>query len=99
MVCCSKAKQISDYLDKSKWTKSGQQMKTKVVVVETIKSVGDALRHLNEMDVIHSDFVLISGDVISNIKLATVLKTHKWVLFYDLRGLAHRSITTHTHAT
>lgn len=45
--------------------------------IHTTHPTGDALRHLDTLDVIKDDFVLISGDVISNIKLDTVLAAHK----------------------
>ncbi len=38
---------------------------------------GDALRHLDTLGLITGDFVLVSGDVISNIKLDKVLAAHK----------------------
>ncbi|CAI2199571.1 5832_t:CDS:2, partial [Funneliformis geosporum] len=41
------------------------------------RSVGDALRELDSKQLINSDFILISGDVVSNIHLKQVLDAHR----------------------
>lgn len=40
-------------------------------------SVGDALRELDSKQLITSDFILVSGDVVSNVPLNEVLKEHR----------------------
>ena len=40
-------------------------------------SAGDALRELNELQLIKSDFVLIPGDVVANFELAPIIAAHK----------------------
>lgn len=44
-----------------------------MIVSESVMSVGDCLRDIDAKDLITSDFVLISGDVISNLDLAAVI--------------------------
>ncbi len=40
-------------------------------------SAGDALRSIFAMYIIQSDFVLVQGDVISNIDLKPIIQQHK----------------------
>lgn len=66
---------MEEYLNKSRWKS--------VVSIQCISSpnctsAGDALRVLDEMNVIRSDpFVLISGDVIANINLKKAIAFHQ----------------------
>jgi translation initiation factor eIF-2B subunit epsilon len=39
--------------------------------------MGDALRDIDAKSLIRSDFVLIYGDVVSNIKLQGIMEAHK----------------------
>ena len=76
VICCAHSAQVKDYLDQSPWSRREPHLRVHTIVSES-NSAGEALRHLDGMDVITDDFVLVSGDVISNIKLETVLKGHK----------------------
>ncbi len=76
VICCSHADMIEDYLNQSVWKKNSQ-IQLQIVRAEDAFSAGDALRLIDSMQVIQGDFVLISGDVIGNIKLDKVLKAHK----------------------
>ncbi|KAK6915488.1 W2 domain, partial [Dillenia turbinata] len=66
VFCCAHAKQVIEYLEKSQWF---SQPNFSVTTIESHNSVsaGD----------IHGDFVLISGDTVSNMSLAQVLQEHK----------------------
>ena len=48
-----------------------------IVVSASSMSVGDALRAMDSKGGIGSDFVLLSGDVVTNLDLATPLAQHK----------------------
>eukprot|EP00762_Andalucia_godoyi_P007223 ANDGO_08100.mRNA.1 putative translation initiation factor eIF-2B subunit epsilon len=48
-----------------------------VVVSKSAQSVGDALREVYDMDMIRNDFVLISGDVVSNFNLTSAIEKHR----------------------
>jgi translation initiation factor eIF-2B subunit epsilon len=52
-------------------------MQVHLVKSEDSFSAGDALRHLDSLNVIKSDFILLSSDSVSNIKLEKVLKQHQ----------------------
>lgn len=76
VFCCAHSKQVINYLEKSEWLK---QPNMAVTTIESHNSVsaGDALRLIYERNVIHGDFVLITGDTISNMSLAEALQEHR----------------------
>jgi translation initiation factor eIF-2B subunit epsilon len=49
------------------------------IVSQELNSVGDALRDLDAKQVLRSDFILVSGDVVSNMNLEKALEEHKYV--------------------
>ncbi|KAL3616417.1 hypothetical protein CASFOL_039807 [Castilleja foliolosa] len=76
VFCCAHSKQVIDYLETSKWF---EQPNFSVTTIESHNSTsaGDALRLLYEKHVIRGDFVLVSGDTVSNMSLTKALKEHK----------------------
>ncbi|XP_076893546.1 uncharacterized protein LOC143545562 [Bidens hawaiensis] len=76
VFCCSHSKQIIDYLNKSNWVNHPNFSVTTIESHNCI-SAGDALRIIYEHNVINGDFVLISGDTVSNMNLSEALQEHK----------------------
>ncbi|CAI9102454.1 OLC1v1000729C1 [Oldenlandia corymbosa var. corymbosa] len=76
VFCCAHAKQVIEHLDSSQWFK---QPNFTVTTIESNNSAGagDALRLIYEQNVIRGDFVLVSGDTISNMPLSEALKEHR----------------------
>ncbi|KAJ0014642.1 hypothetical protein Pint_20621 [Pistacia integerrima] len=76
VFCCAHSRQVIDYLENSEWL---SQPNFSVTTIEShnTPSAGDALRLIYERNVIHGDFVLISGDTVSNMSLTQALKEHK----------------------
>ncbi|CAA0816841.1 Trimeric LpxA-like enzyme [Striga hermonthica] len=76
VFCCAHSKQVIGYLEKSKWFK---QPNFKVTTIESHNSTsaGDALRLIYEKHVIRGDFILVTGDTVSNMSLTQALKEHK----------------------
>lgn len=76
VFCCSHSKQIINYLNKSKWV---NQPNFSVTTIESHNciSAGDALRLIYERNVIQGDFILVSGDTVSNMMLTQALQEHK----------------------
>ncbi|BFZ60833.1 translation initiation factor eIF-2B epsilon subunit, GEF [Saitoella coloradoensis] len=73
----SHAQQVKDYIKNSKWALSSSPFTVHTIVSPESMSVGDALRELDAKQLITSDFVLVSGDVVSNIPLDDILKEHR----------------------
>ncbi|KAL6560301.1 hypothetical protein OROGR_003860 [Orobanche gracilis] len=77
VFCCAHSKQVIDYLENSTWL---DQPNFSVTTIESHNSTsaGDALRLIYEKHVgIHGDFILVSGDTVSNMSLDQALKEHK----------------------
>ncbi|KAI5076070.1 hypothetical protein GOP47_0008135 [Adiantum capillus-veneris] len=76
VFCCAHAKQITNYLANSTWQ---TQPNFKVLPIEShdCVSVGEALRLIDQRNVVRGDFVLVSGDTVSNMSLKEVLQEHK----------------------
>lgn len=62
----------------SKWSKPGAGLK--IVPIVTAKETftpGDAMRDIYTHGIITSDFVLVTGDLVSNIRIGDVVREHK----------------------
>lgn len=75
MFCVWHAEMLQNYLQNSKWSTA---LSVRCITSTACLSAGDALRELDAMGVIRSDpFILISGDVISNMDLKKAIAFHK----------------------
>ena len=75
IFCVWHADKIQEYVNQSKWPSI---LSVRCIPSISCLSAGDALRELDAMNIIRSDpFVLISGDVISNINLKDAIAFHK----------------------
>ncbi|XP_006648090.2 translation initiation factor eIF-2B subunit epsilon isoform X1 [Oryza brachyantha] len=79
VFCCAHAQQVKEHLAKAGWTGKAAAREMTVTAVESHDAIsaGDALRVMYGRGVIHGDFVLISGDTISNMNLQDALQEHK----------------------
>ena len=69
------AEQIRAYVESSGW---GDRMDIKCLSSGSCRSAGDVMRDLDHMGVIESDpFILLSGDVVSNVDLTPYLQAHR----------------------
>lgn len=74
VFCVNKADQMNDYIAKSHWPTTIQV----TCIQSTVESVGEALREVDNRGVIRSDpFILVSGDVISNMDLKEAIRAHQ----------------------
>ncbi|KAL1543317.1 translation initiation factor eIF-2B subunit epsilon isoform X2 [Salvia divinorum] len=75
VFCCAHSKQVIEYLENSDWLNQPN------FSVSTIKhaatSAGHALRLIYDKDVIRGDFVLVTGNTVSDMPLTEALKEHK----------------------
>ena len=75
VFCCAHAKQIERHLEERKWSTPSFLVKT--VVSTNCLSVGEALRIVDQRNVIRGDFILLSSDVVSNVNIQEALQAHK----------------------
>ena len=62
----------------SKWSKSNSGLKiVPIVTTKETFSPGDAMRDIYTHGIISSDFVLVTGDLVSNIRIDEVVRQHK----------------------
>ncbi|KAH3660037.1 hypothetical protein OGAPHI_007242 [Ogataea philodendri] len=78
LMCCSHADQVQQYIDDSKWgLPSSPFTKIQTIMSLESRSVGDAMRDIDSRGLIAGDFVLVSGDVVTNLDLGKVVSLHK----------------------
>ncbi|KAJ9050657.1 translation initiation factor eIF-2B epsilon subunit, GEF [Entomophthora muscae] len=75
VLACSHADKVREYI-RIEWSKQGASVKIHVIVTQQLLSVGDALREVDAKSIIRSDFILISADTVSNVKLQDAVKAH-----------------------
>lgn len=75
VFCVWHAAMLEDYIAKSKWPST---ISVRCIHSGSCASVGDALREIDKLAIINSDpFILITGDVISNMDLKKAISAHK----------------------
>ncbi|KAG8745431.1 hypothetical protein FRC12_014545 [Ceratobasidium sp. 428] len=77
VFCCAHVEQIKEAIEASQWIKPGSGMSITTILSREARSVGDAMRELDAKQILTSDFVLLTGDVVCNIRLDEVVKEHK----------------------
>nr|GAT47225.1 translation initiation factor eIF-2B subunit epsilon [Mycena chlorophos] len=78
VVCRSHAPKVEQAIRDSKWSRPGSGIK--IVPILTAKetfSAGDAIRDVFIREIITNDFVLVMGDLVSNIRIDDVVRVHK----------------------
>jgi translation initiation factor eIF-2B subunit epsilon len=71
------ADDIENYLRQSKWMSKGSLFSSFQILRSQARSVGDAMRDLDKREILKNDFLVIYGDLISNLPLAPALAAHK----------------------
>ncbi|KAJ5168016.1 uncharacterized protein N7482_003610 [Penicillium canariense] len=69
--------QLEKYINASKWRAPSSPFKQLTFLKSTSTSVGDVMRDLDGKHLITGDFIVVSGDVISNLPIESVLSKHR----------------------
>ncbi|XP_069829570.1 translation initiation factor eIF2B subunit epsilon [Dendropsophus ebraccatus] len=77
VFCCWMANEIKEHLRNSKWCRTTSSNVVRVVTSELYRSLGDVLRDVDAKSLVRSDFVLVTGDVVSNINIEAALEEHR----------------------
>ncbi|MCJ1420618.1 hypothetical protein MMC32_006976 [Xylographa parallela] len=77
IYCGAHTEQVEQYINASKWKLSTSPFRTLTLLRSTATSVGDAMRDLDKRDLITGDFLLVSGDVVSNLAIEPALAKHR----------------------
>uniref|UniRef100_A0A3P9H2D5 Translation initiation factor eIF2B subunit epsilon n=1 Tax=Oryzias latipes TaxID=8090 RepID=A0A3P9H2D5_ORYLA len=77
VFCCWMASKIKEHLLKSKWCRPSSPNTVHIITSELYRSLGDVLRDVDAKSLVRSDFVLVYGDVVSNIDMSQALQEHR----------------------
>ncbi|XP_066459148.1 translation initiation factor eIF2B subunit epsilon isoform X1 [Eleutherodactylus coqui] len=77
VFCCWMANDIKEHLRNSKWCQATSSNIVRVVTSELYRSLGDVLRDVDAKSLVRSDFLLVTGDVVSNINVEAALQEHR----------------------
>ena len=78
IFCCAHAAEVERYIRETDLERRLATLAVHVIVsAGPCHSAGDALRELNELQLIKSEFVLIPGDVVANFERARIIAAHK----------------------
>ncbi|CAH1390887.1 unnamed protein product [Nezara viridula] len=83
IFCSAHADSLKEYLKGKCWGR----MSINVVVSDGCRSLGDAMRDLDSKALIRGDFILLTGNLIGNLKVLPALEKHKKIQKTD-KGLA-----------
>ena len=80
IYCGAHTEQVEDYIGRSRWSTESRTCPFSVlqfVRVSDATSVGDVLRDMDKRSLMDGDFVLVHGDLVSNIMLDGALAAHR----------------------
>ncbi|KAI9840911.1 MAG: hypothetical protein M1837_001238 [Sclerophora amabilis] len=77
VYCGAHTELVEEYIRGSKWSRASSPFAKLEVIRSTSRSVGDAMRDLDHRDLIVGDFLVVSGDVVSNLPLEAALAQHR----------------------
>ncbi|KAK7407974.1 translation initiation factor eIF-2B epsilon subunit, GEF [Neonectria punicea] len=80
IYCGAHTDQVEDYISRSRWSTASRTCPFSVlqfVRVSDARSVGDVLRDMDKRALVDGDFILVHGDLVSNIMLDGALAAHR----------------------
>ncbi|KAM0348359.1 hypothetical protein ACHAPU_004327 [Fusarium lateritium] len=80
IYCGAHTDQVEDYINRSRWsagTRTSPFSHLQFVRVSDARSAGDVLRDLDKRSLVDGDFILVHGDLVSNIMLDSALAAHR----------------------
>jgi translation initiation factor eIF-2B subunit epsilon len=79
VYCGEHTAEVERYIMASKWSPMSQAspFSTLEILKSTSRSVGDALRDIDNRGVISGDFLLVHGDLVSNLPIDAALSAHR----------------------
>lgn len=80
IYCGAHTDQVEDYISHSRWASSSKSCPFSVlqfVRVADARSVGDVLRDMDKRSLVDGDFLLVHGDLVSNLILDGALAAHR----------------------
>lgn len=75
---------------KSKWCRPNSPNTVHIITSEMFRSLGDVLRDVDAKSLVRSDFVLVYGDVVSNVNISQALQEHRCDTISGPFGCKHK---------
>ncbi|XP_016392857.1 translation initiation factor eIF-2B subunit epsilon-like [Sinocyclocheilus rhinocerous] len=85
VFCCWMSSKIKEHLQKSKWCRPTSPNVVHIITSDLYRSLGDVLRDVDAKALVRSDFLLVYGDVVSNIDISQALQEHKVHIANDVK--------------
>ncbi|XP_010890241.1 translation initiation factor eIF-2B subunit epsilon [Esox lucius] len=77
VFCCWMSNKIKDHLLNSKWCRPTSPNVVHIITSDLYRSLGDVLRDVDAKTLVRNDFILVYGDVVSNIDVSQALQEHR----------------------
>ena len=77
LYCGNHTEQVETYIQASKWTRATSPFSSVEIVRSQSKSIGDAMRDMDQKGFLTGDFVCVYGDVVANVALEHAIRAHK----------------------
>lgn len=77
VYCGAHREQVEDYIKASRWSSKSSPFSRLELIQSTSHSIGDAMRDLDSRGLLVGDFLLVYGDVVSNLPLESALAAHR----------------------
>lgn len=77
VYCGAHREQVEDYINASKWISLSSPFSRLELIQSTSHSIGDAMRDLDARGLLIGDFIIVYGDVVSNLPLESALAAHR----------------------
>ncbi|KAL8938552.1 MAG: hypothetical protein Q9216_003838 [Gyalolechia sp. 2 TL-2023] len=77
VYCGSHTEQVEEHINASKWKLPSSPFKQLLLLKSDATSVGDTMRDLDNRGLITGDFLLVNGDLVSNISIEPALERHR----------------------
>ncbi|AAS54396.1 AGL094Wp [Eremothecium gossypii ATCC 10895] len=98
LICTSHAEQVQEYIDNSKWNLPWSPFKVSTILALEARSVGDAMRDLDNRGLITGDFILVSGDLVTNMEFDRALEAHRARRAEDKEHIVTMCLSTATQS-
>ncbi|KAK5168877.1 translation initiation factor eIF-2B epsilon subunit, GEF [Saxophila tyrrhenica] len=76
LYCGNHIEQVEEYFKRSKWTRDTAPFSLEIIR-SNARSVGDAMRDLDQKQLITGDFICVYGDVVANVPMEAAIAAHR----------------------
>ncbi|KAF1848593.1 translation initiation factor eIF-2B subunit epsilon [Cucurbitaria berberidis CBS 394.84] len=77
VYCGAHRKEVEEHITRSKWAARSSPFSRLELIQSTSHSIGDAMRDLDSRSLLTGDFLMVYGDVVSNLPLESALAAHR----------------------